>query len=120
VDSRVARSVRITTTADTGETFTIADTAAERATKIVGFDDDGNVALYDPFLATPEDLPGHALYIPRVTLDETEYELRSPAETRADIGADVATNLTSGTVANARLTTNLTTIGDLVSIANML
>jgi hypothetical protein len=72
---------------------------ADRAGKILAFDTNGNPS------ATAVSLPASltALNYPRVNSGATAYELRTPANVRSDIGADNATNLTSGTVADARL-----------------
>lgn len=72
---------------------------ADRAGKVMAFDSDGNPS------AGASSLPSSltATYYPRVNAAGTAYELRSPATVRSDIGADDASNLTSGTVANARL-----------------
>lgn len=90
----------------------------ERPLKIIGFNEDGDLYLYDAFLATAEVLDDQALKIPRVKSTEDGFELRTPAETRADIGANDASNLTTGTVANARLTANLSAIGGLTTAAD--
>jgi len=76
---------------------------ADRANKALVFDADGNPAPGAP--AFPTSLT--ATQIPRVNAAGTAYELRSQAQTRADIGADNASNLTSGTVADARLPTTM-------------
>lgn len=72
---------------------------ADRAGKVLAFDTDGNPSA--GAVALPAALT--ALNYPRVNTGATAYELRSPANVRSDIGADNATNLTSGTVADARL-----------------
>jgi hypothetical protein len=72
---------------------------ADRAGKLLGFDSNGNPsasALNLPTTIT-------ALNYIRGNSAATAYEFRSPANVRSDIGADNATNLTSGTVADARL-----------------
>jgi hypothetical protein len=72
---------------------------ADRAGKVMAFDTDGNPS------AGASSLPSSltATYYPRVNAAGTAYELRSPATVRSDIAADDASNLTTGTVANARL-----------------
>ena len=72
---------------------------ADRAGKTLAFDADGNPT------ATAAALPSAltATNYPRVNAAGTAYELRAPATVRSDIGADNASNLTSGTVADARL-----------------
>lgn len=55
--------------------------------------------LLNPSLAT-------AGYLIRFDATGTLYEARSPANVRADIGANDAGNLTAGTLADARLSTN--------------
>lgn len=72
---------------------------ADRAGKVMAFDTDGNPS------AGASSLPSSltATYYPRVNATSTAYELRSPATVRSDIAADDASNLTTGTVANARL-----------------
>lgn len=74
-------------------------TKASRAGKVLAFDTDGNPS------AGAASLPATltATYYPRVNTGGTAYELRSPASVRADIGADDASNLTSGTVSDSRL-----------------
>lgn len=70
-----------------------------RANKIFSFDASGAPAVTQ--IAFPSSLV--ATYYPRVDSAGSAYELRAPATVRSDIGADNATNLTSGTVADARL-----------------
>lgn len=72
---------------------------ATRAGKVLAFDTDGNPSAGS--ISLPSSLT--ATYYPRVNTGGTAYELRSPASVRADIGADDATNLTSGTVSDSRL-----------------
>jgi hypothetical protein len=72
---------------------------ATRAGKVLAFDTDGNPSAGATSL--PSSLT--ATYYPRVNTGGTAYELRSPASVRADIGADDASNLTSGTVSDSRL-----------------
>lgn len=74
-------------------------TKANRAGKVLAFDTDGNPSAGATSL--PSSLT--ATYYPRVNTGGTAYELRSPASVRADIGADDASNLTSGTVSDSRL-----------------
>jgi len=74
-------------------------TKANRAGKVLAFDTDGNPAAGS--ISLPSSLT--ATYYPRVNTGGTAYELRSPASVRADIGADDASNLTSGTVSDSRL-----------------
>jgi hypothetical protein len=73
--------------------------ASFRANKIFSFDASGNPSV------TLASFPGAltANYYIRVNSTASGYELRAPADTRADIGANDATNLTTGTVADARL-----------------
>jgi hypothetical protein len=72
---------------------------ADRAGKVMAFDSDGNPS------AGASSLPSSltATYYPRVNAAGTAYELRAPATVRSDIAADNASNLTTGTVADARL-----------------
>ena len=72
---------------------------ATRAGKVMAFDSDGNPS------AGASSLPSSltAIYYPRVNAAGTAYELRAPATVRSDIAADDASNLTTGTVADARL-----------------
>ena len=72
---------------------------ADRAGKVMAFDTDGNPSA--GAVSLPTSLT--ATYYPRVNTGGTAYELRAPASVRSDIGADNASNLTSGTVADARL-----------------
>ena len=72
---------------------------ADRAGKIMAFDTDGNPSAGS--VSLPSSLT--ATYYPRVNTGGTAYELRAPASVRADIGADNASNLTSGTVSDSRL-----------------
>ena len=72
---------------------------ADRAGKVMAFDTDGNPSA--GAVSLPTSLT--ATYDPRVNTGGTAYELRAPASVRSDIGADNASNLTSGTVADARL-----------------
>jgi hypothetical protein len=74
-------------------------TKANRAGKVLAFDTDGNPSAGATSLPTTLT----ATYYPRVNTGGTAYELRAPASVRADIGADDATNLTSGTVSDSRL-----------------
>lgn len=72
---------------------------ADRAGKLLGFDSNGNPsasALNLPTTIT-------ALNYVRGNSGATAYEFRSPANVRSDIGADNASNLTSGTIPDARL-----------------
>lgn len=113
--NQIARTIRQApedTTADL-----VLPLSNNRPLKVLGFDEDSNLYLYDAFLATAEVLSGQGLRIPRVRSTENGFELRTPAETRADIGADNASNLITGTVANARLTANLSAIGNLTTAA---
>lgn len=72
---------------------------ATRAGKVLAFDTDGNPSAGATSLPTTLT----ATYYPRVNTGGTAYELRAPASVRADIGADDASNLTSGTVSDSRL-----------------
>ena len=72
---------------------------ADRAGKVMAFDADGNPSAGAPSL--PSGLT--ATYYPRVNAAGSAYELRAPATVRADIGADNASNLTSGTISNSLL-----------------
>lgn len=74
-------------------------TKANRAGKVLAFDTDGNPSAGATSLPTTLT----ATYYPRVNTGGTAYELRAPASVRADIGADDASNLTSGTVSDSRL-----------------
>ena len=74
-------------------------TKANRAGKVMAFDSDGNPSAGAASL--PSTLT--ATYYPRVNSGGTAYELRAPATVRSDIGADNASNLTSGTVSNSLL-----------------
>lgn len=88
--------------------------AATRAGKAFTFDTSGNPA------ATTVAFPGSlvALNYPRVNAGATAYELRTPAQVLADVGADNASNLASGTVPNARLDAELSSIAGLTSAAD--
>jgi hypothetical protein len=97
-----ARSIKAPVTDPTTINMTLP-VKADRANKALVFDADGNPAPGAP--AFPTSLT--ATQIPRVNAAGTAYELRSQAQTRADIGADNASNLTSGTVADARLPTTM-------------
>lgn len=90
--------------------------AASRANKVLGFDSDGNISITTP--ALPAVLT--ALTIPRVNSGGSAYELRTPAQTRNDIGADDASNLVTGTIPNARLDAELQALAALVSAADKL
>lgn len=72
---------------------------ADRAGKVLAFDTDGNPSA--GAVSLPTSLT--ATYYPRVNTGGTAYELRAPASVRSDIGADNASNLTSGTVSDSRL-----------------
>lgn len=72
---------------------------ADRAGKVMAFDADGNPSA--GAVSLPTTLT--ATYYPRVNTGGTAYELRAPASVRSDIGADNASNLTSGTVSDSRL-----------------
>lgn len=72
---------------------------ADRAGKVMAFDTNGNPSAGS--VSLPSSLT--ATYYPRVNTGGTAYELRAPASVRADIGADNASNLTSGTVSDSRL-----------------
>lgn len=72
---------------------------ADRAGKVLAFDADGNPSA--GAVSLPTSLT--ATYYPRVNTGGTAYELRAPASVRSDIGADNASNLTSGTVSDSRL-----------------
>ena len=74
-------------------------TKEQRAGKVLAFDGDGNPSFGAASL--PSSLT--ATYYPRVNAGGTAYELRAPATVRSDIGADNASNLTSGTVSNSLL-----------------
>jgi hypothetical protein len=98
----VERSIRAPVTDPTTIDMTLP-VAADRANKALAFDASGNPVASAP--AFPGSLT--ATQIPRVNAAGTAYELRSQAQTRADIGADNASNLISGTVADARLPTTM-------------
>jgi hypothetical protein len=98
----VERSIKAPETDPTTINMTLP-VAADRANKGLAFDANGNPVANAP--AFPASLT--ATQIPRVNAAGTAYELRSQAQTRADIGADNASNLTSGTVADARLPTTM-------------
>lgn len=98
----VTRSIQAPVTDPTTIDMTLP-TKTDRAGKSLVFDADGDPVAGAP--AFPTTLV--ATEIPRVNAAGTAYELRSQAETRADIGADNASNLTSGTVADARLPTTM-------------
>lgn len=70
-----------------GENLEIAENADERAAKIIGFDGNGDVALYDTFLAVPVEISTNALDMIRVNAAGTGYELRTPTQVRSDISA---------------------------------
>ena len=72
---------------------------ADRAGKVLAFDSNGNPSA--GAVSLPSSLT--ATYYPRVNTGGTAYELRAPASVRSDIGADNASNLTSGTVSDSRL-----------------
>lgn len=72
---------------------------ADRAGKVLAFDSNGNPSA--GAVSLPTSLT--ATYYPRVNTGGTAYELRAPASVRSDIGADNASNLTSGTVSDSRL-----------------
>jgi len=72
---------------------------ADRAGKVMAFDANGNPSAGAVSLPTTLTATNY----PRVNTGGTAYELRAPASVRSDIGADDASNLTSGTVADARL-----------------
>lgn len=61
-----------------------------------------------------------ALNMLRVNAAADDYEFRTPAEVRNDIGADNASNLVSGTIPNARLDAELQALAALVSAADKL
>lgn len=90
-----------------GDTATIAalPAAAARAGKLLGFDANGDPAA--SAVVFPSSISGAALSYMRVNAGETAYEHRTPAQVRSDIGADNASNLASGTVADARLPTTM-------------
>lgn len=72
---------------------------AARAGRLLAFDQDGNPS--SGAVALPATLA--ALDYVRVDAAGVAYELRAPAQARADIGADNASNLTSGTLDMARV-----------------
>jgi len=76
---------------------------ADRAGKVLAFDSNGNPSA--GAVSLPTSLT--ATYYPRVNTGGTAYELRAPANVRSDIGADNASNLTSGTVSDSRLPTTI-------------
>jgi hypothetical protein len=84
---------------DTPNTLNALPSKTSRAGRILSFDADGQPSTTTT--AFPEALTA-TNYI-RVNSGGTAYELRAPASVRSDIGADNASNLTSGTVADARL-----------------
>jgi hypothetical protein len=98
----IVRSIQAPVTDPTTINMTLPR-LADRADRVLAFDSNGNPAPGAP--AFPTTLT--ATQIPRVNAAGTAYELRSQAQTRADIGADNASNLTSGTVADARLPTTM-------------
>jgi hypothetical protein len=84
---------------DTPNTLNALPSKTSRAGRILSFDANGQPSTTTT--AFPEALTA-TNYI-RVNSGGTAYELRAPASVRSDIGADDASNLTSGTVADARL-----------------
>lgn len=100
----------------TDAALVLLGSSVARAGNALVFDADGNPAVGG--VAFPGSLT--ALYIPRVNAGGTSYELRSPAQTRSDIGADNASNLASGTVPNARLDAELQALAGLTSAADKL
>jgi hypothetical protein len=84
---------------DTPNTLNALPSKINRAGRVLSFDADGQPSTTTT--AFPEALTA-TNYI-RVNSGGTAYELRAPATVRSDIGADNASNLTSGTVADARL-----------------
>jgi len=84
---------------DTPNTLNALPSKTSRAGRVLSFDADGQPSTTTT--AFPEALTA-TNYI-RVNSGGTAYELRAPATVRSDIGADNASNLTSGTVADARL-----------------
>lgn len=92
--------------------------ASLRANKGVAFDASGNVTITNIVGALA--MAGQALNFVRVNSGETDYEFRTPAQVRADIGADNASNLTSGTLPNARLDAELQALAALTSAADKL
>lgn len=82
---------------------------AARAGRLLAFDAGGDPVTNVP--ALPAGLT--ALDYVRVRPDATAYELRTPAQARADLGADNAANLVSGTLDPARLADGSVTMAKL-------
>ena len=103
-EARDTRTLRLSDD-DTPATLATLPLKADRAGKIMAFDANGNPSAGS--INLPSTLT--ALNYVRANSAATAYELRSPANVRADIGADNATNLTSGTVDDARLPSTMST-----------
>lgn len=111
---RIDRTIRFAPGFDQGGELEIPLTPEQRANSLLGFDGNGDIGITEKALIDQPSIVGKALHIPRVKADESTYELRTPAETRTDIGADDADNLTEGTVDSDRLSgayTGVTGIG---------
>lgn len=100
------RAIRFPKADSTSLTSTLPS-AANRANKALVFDASGNVTV--SAVVGADAVAGEGLNMVRVNSGGTDYEFRTPAEVRSDIGADNASNLTSGTVADARLPTTMDT-----------
>lgn len=90
----------------TGLTYTLP-VASVRANNLIGCDALGNIVATSVANAAVLNLAGQAANMIRVNAGATDFDFRTPAQVRGDIGADNATNLTSGTVADARLPTTM-------------
>lgn len=89
-----------------------------RANRALTFGADGEVTLSSIVGALA--VASQALNFLRVNAAADDYEFRTPAEVRNDIGADNASNLVSGTIPNARLDAELQALAALVSAADKL
>lgn len=117
LQAKLDRTVRL----GDGDSQTLAAMGAWKTFwgKILSVDAAGAIAALDA-VALPTSLAGNALDFLRVNAGETAYEFRTPAQARADIGADNASNLASGTVALARLAAALQYLGALTPASDRL
>lgn len=112
LQEQIDRTIRLgSAEAYQGENMELTHNAAERANSTLGFDENGDLTTVSLPLLTPLALTGQAQRMLRVHSNELGYELRAPSQVRSDIGADNASNLTSGTIPAARVPSIGTTSG---------